>query len=245
VSVASLFGLFEPSIYGEETRNWALQAKGQDIGNLIAVVVLMVSGFRHVNGSYAAGLVWLGTLFYFVYAYLVYSVAVHFNTLFLVYVAVLGLSVYALLFTTGELRAQAETFPEARRSAGYTLIAIGALFGLLWLSEVVPALVTGEVPPSLVEAGLWVNPIHVIDLSVVLPGFVLAGYLTLKGKHNGLFFAGPWLVFSVLMGSSIVAAMILMMAEGFANTVPPMVMVSAVVAASLYAAWRYLRQVDR
>jgi hypothetical protein len=42
------------------------------------------------------------------------------------------------------------------------------------------------------------------------------------------------------MGASIVAAMILMTAEGFENTLPPLVMVSLIVLSSLFAAWRYL-----
>jgi hypothetical protein len=91
-----------------------------------------------------------------------------------------------------------------------------------------------------IDAGLWVNPIHVIDLAVLLPGFIVAGYWTLRGQAAGQFFVGPLLVFSVLMGTSIVAAMIMMTVDGFANTVPPLVMVSVIVLASLFAAWRYL-----
>lgn len=246
VIFASLLGLFDPSIYGQETDNWATQGKGQDLGNLIAVVTLMASGYLYYKGSYKAALVWLGTLFYLIYAYIVYAVAVHFNSLFLIYVAVLGLSTYAILSVIGNLRAHEAHYPSstARKIAGYTIISIGALFGLLWLSELIPALLSGTVPQSIKEAGLWVNPIHVIDLSVVLPGFIIAGYLALKGKQSGLFYVAPWLVFSVLMGASIVAAMIMMSTAGFASVIPALVMVSLVVAASLFAAWRYLRLVN-
>jgi hypothetical protein len=243
-TVASVLGLVDPGVYDEETTNWATQAQGQDVGNLLAAVALLVAAVAHVRGSHAAGLVWLGTLFYFVYAYLVYAMAVHFNYLFLVYVAVLGLSVWALLLTTNGLRDQRTGFGAGQRQAGWTLVAVGVLFALLWLGELVPALVAGEVPQSVEDAGLWVNPIHVIDLSVVLPGFVVCGVLALRGDRNGLFFAGPWLVFSVLMGSSIVAAMVLMSAEGFEGTLPPLVMVSLVVLASLAAAWSLLRGVS-
>ena len=80
------------------------------------------------------------------------------------------------------------------------------------------------------------NPIHVIDLAVLLPGFIIAGYWTLRGREAGQFFVGPLLFFSVLMGTSIDAAMVLMTVEGFENTLPPMLMVSAIVLASLFAA---------
>jgi hypothetical protein len=91
-----------------------------------------------------------------------------------------------------------------------------------------------------------VNPIHVIDLSVVLPGFILAGVAALKRREHGLFWLAPWLVFSALMGSSIVAAMVLMMMRGAANAAPATVMVSlvvvVVVVASLLAVGGYLRK---
>lgn len=246
VTFASALGLGHPGVYEEETKNWATQAKGQDVGNLLAVVTLLLSGYRHSRGSFGAALVWLGTLLYLVYAYLVYSMAVHFNQLFLVYVAVLGLSSYAIMWSVDRLRAVQPPGPQgaARRIAGLTSITIGALFGLLWLSEVVPATVSGEVPQSVIDAGLWVNPIHVIDLAVLLPGFIIVGYLTLRGRASGLFFVAPLLVFSVLMGAGIVAAMILMTVEGFTDTLPPLVMVSLVVLASLIAAWRYIRSVS-
>jgi hypothetical protein len=242
VTTASILGLAHQGVYDAETENWATQAKGQDIGNLLAVVTLLLSSYGYYRGSHRAALVWLGTLLYLVYAYIVYSMAVHFNELFLVYVAALGSSSYAVMFSVNGLRAENGAFsrPPARRIAGYTSIAIGVLFGLLWLSEVIPATLSGEVPQSVIDAGLWVNPIHVIDLAVLLPAFIIAGYWTLQGKSAGQFFVGPLLIFSVLMGTSIVAAMILMTVEGSESTLPPLLMVSAVVLASLFAAWRYL-----
>ena len=242
VIAASVLGLADPGVYEEETKNWATQAKGQDIGNLLAAATLLVSGYGSAKSSHRATMVWLGTLFYLVYAYIVYAMAVHFNELFLVYVAALGLSSYAIMLSLDRLRAVPQAAPRSRsrRLAGWTSIAIGILFALLWLSELVPATLSGEVPQSVADAGLWVNPIHVIDLAVLLPAFVLAGILTVKSAPAGLFFVGPLLTFSVLMGTSIVAAMILMTNEGSEGTLPPLVMVSIVVLASLYAAWRYL-----
>jgi hypothetical protein len=246
VCVASLLGLLDPHIYGEETRNWATQAKGQDVGNLIAVVSLLVSGYLFYKGSYPAALVWVGTLLYLIYAYIVYAFAVHFNGLFLVYVATLGLSSYALMLSLNGLRAHEgkSAGSSARRFASCTLIAIGAVFTVLWLSDLIPALIAGEVPRSVMDAGLWVNPIHVIDLAVVLPAFILVGCMTLKGRRDGLFFISPWLVFSALMAGSIVAAMVMVgVGEGSQATLPAAVMVAAVAIISSVAAWRYLRQI--
>ena len=242
VVLASVAGLADPRVYELETQNWATQAKGQDLGNLLAVVVLVVAALRYNRGSPRAGLVWLGTLLYLIYAFIVYAVAVHLNYLFLVDVAVLGLSAWAVIFTVSQVRGGGIRYPRGRSRtvAAGVIITTGVMFAGLWLSELVPALLTGDVPASLTEAGLWVNPIYVIDLSMVLPGFIISGIATLQGRDHGLFWLAPWLVFSVLMGSSIIAAMVLMMREGDADTVPATVMVSAVVGASLLAVRGYL-----
>lgn len=246
VVLASVLGLTDPGMYDEETANWAAQARGQDMGNVVAVGVLLFSGHGYAKGSRGAAMVWLGTLLYFVYAYTVYSVAVHFNQLFLVYVAALGLSAYAVMLSVNRLRAESEDLPQpqARRVVGCTSIAVGALFGLLWLSELVPASLSGKVPQSVVEAGLWVNPIHVMDLAIVLPALIIAGWQTLKGRAAGQFFVGPLLVFSVLMATSIVAAMALMVMEGLVDTLLPLLLVSLVAVASLFATGRHLAPSD-
>jgi hypothetical protein len=243
VVLASVAGLADPRVYGQETQNWATQARGQDLGNLLAVVVLVVAAVWYWKGSQRAGLVWLGTLLYLVYAFVVYAVAVHFNYLFLVYVAVLGLSAWAVILHANRLRDADVQYPLGRplKVAAGVIIGIGVLFAGLWLSELVPALISGKAPASLTEAGLWVNPIHVIDLSVVLPGFIVAGVAALQRREHGLFWLAPWLVFSALMGSSIIAAMVLMVMAGVASTAPVMVMVSLVVVASLLTVWGYLR----
>lgn len=245
VMVASMLGLLWPGAYLHETTNWAVQAKGQDLGNLFAVVTLLASGYLYSKGSFKASLVWLGTLFYLVYAYIVYAMAVHFSILFLIYIAILGLSTYASIFNLGHIKSIKTAFPSgsARKIASLALIVIGILFGLLWLSELIPAILTGNVPQSVKDAGLWVNPIHVIDLSVVLPAFIITGYLARKNDKNGLLFIAPWLTFSVIMGISIIAGMVIMVSEGYSNAIPPMVMVSAVVVYSLFALWRYLRKI--
>ena len=207
------------------------------------MVVLIVAALRYRRGSQQAGLVWLGTLLYLIYAFVVYAVAVHLNYLFLVYVAVLGLSAWAVIFHVNRMRGGSLQYPQGRASTGaaWVIIGIGVLFAGLWLSELVPALVSGRVPASLAEAGLWVNPIHVIDLSIVLPGFIVAGVAALGRREHGLFWLAPWLVFASLMGSSILAAMALMMMAGATSSAPATVMVSIVVAASLLAVWRYLK----
>jgi hypothetical protein len=244
VTLASLLGLLASWPYQKETENWLLQARGQDLGNLLAVVVLVWSATRIRTGSMGATQLWVGTLFYLLYAYIVYAFAVHFGRLFLVYVAILG-SVFYTLIAGLSTRVRPAAYPHgaARAFAAWVLIGTGALFALLWLSELAPATISGQPPPSLEVAGLIVNPVHVIDLSLVLPGMVIIGVLALRGNPTGLFLTVPALVFSVLMGLSIIAAMALIVMSGDTSAFVPMAMVCLVVGASLAAAIAYWRQI--
>lgn len=135
VALASLLGLFADWPYQFETENWALQARGQDVGNLLAVVVLLVATIRMRAGSVRAVQVWVGAQFYLLYAYLVYAFALHLGRLFLVYVAVLGLIAFSLIASLpAALRVPATGRVRARRFGGAVLIGTGALFALLWLA---------------------------------------------------------------------------------------------------------------
>src|ERR671919_115248 len=103
-SIVSL--VFEESIYGRETANWAAQSVGQDIANLIAFTVLVGAAFLSARGSMRAYLIWIGLLIYSAYTYAIYTFALHFGPLFLVWVAVFGLSVYALIGAVANVDAE-------------------------------------------------------------------------------------------------------------------------------------------
>lgn len=241
---ASLSGLFQPLTYSRETANWILQALGQDVGNLLAIPALLISSYLLFKKSDKSFLIWLGVLIYFIYAYLVYAFFIHFNFLFLVYVTILGLSTYTLI---GGLLQQDKSLGhlsiKSGKPAGFLLILIGILFGFLWLSEILSALLSQQDPKSIVIVGLWVNPIHVIDLSLVLPGMIITGVMLIRKKSLGYLFAAPWLTFSILMGSGIVANMVFEIMRGNNEAIVPLVLVGAVVAASLASLIHYVKQV--
>jgi hypothetical protein len=217
LALAALGGILLRSTYARETSTWAAQGTGQDWVNLLVVVPWMaLSGHRAARGSRRALLLLGGGLVYLVYGFLAYAFAVHFNVLFLLYCAVLGLSFFSLASLGGVLQGSivpswfvAERVPV--RLAGVTQVAFGALFALIWLSEIVPAPLRGAPPPSVVEAGLLTNPVHVLDLSLLLPGLLLSGISLLRRRPLGLLLSPLMLGFAALMVSAI-GGMVLVMA---------------------------------
>jgi hypothetical protein len=239
MAVASAAGLFVDSTYALETPEWAAQGIGQDLINVAIVFpVLVISAVLARRGSVRARLIAIGALFYVAYSYALYSLFVHFGTLFLAYVAVLGLSVYALIGATAELDTDALQgvlgARHWRRAAAVFLVVVGGIFALLWLAEIVPATLAGVTPESVEASTFAVNPIHVLDLALCLPAVVVTGVLLWKDRPRGLLFAVPFTTFLSLMGTAIVAMVVVMWWRGIPVSMPMLaVMVTIAMAADL------------
>jgi hypothetical protein len=217
----SLVGVVYPALYVRETANWAAQAVGQDwVDLLLAVPWLAVTATMARRGSRAGVLLLAGGLGYAIYELVIYAFAIHFNSLFLVYCAALGLSVGGFLVLVHALLHEdvRAWFAESTnvRGAGSLLVLVGVAFTLLWLSEIVPAVARGGVPASLAEAGLATNPVHALDLSLVLPLHVLGGLLLLRRHPLGYLAAPVLLGFGVLMSASIGGMVLVMFLRGIA-----------------------------
>lgn len=52
VVAAGIAGLADPAVYAQETPNWTTQAQGQDLANLLAVVVLLIAAVKYRNGAH-------------------------------------------------------------------------------------------------------------------------------------------------------------------------------------------------
>jgi hypothetical protein len=246
----SIIGIaLDDRIYSKETANWAAQAVGQDFVNLIAFPALLLLALAAGRGSLRAYLAWTGVLAYSVYSYAIYVFDIHFGPLFLVWVAVFGLSIYALMGALASIdpgRVKASfTGRTPVRSTAAVLVAIGAMFYLLWLSEILPATLAGTTPEALGEAGIPTNPVHVLDLAVFLPAAVLAGILVAKRRPWGYVLAPVVLVAMVGLGLGIVSLMAVLAVRGL-EAAPGVGLAIAVLAiVELFVVARFLRTIDR
>ncbi len=247
VLLASVSGILLKSIYGRETPSWAVQGIGQDIVNIVAVVVLLIAVSFVNKGSVKAFLVWSGVLLYLIYAYVIYAFDVHFNSLFLVYVAILGLSFYALVGLVIHLHLdqfQASFSANTKaRAVSVFLLVLGIVFYLLWFSEEIPALLTGKFPQSVTAANVPTNPVHVLDLGLYLPAMIITAVLLWRRKLLGYLLAGPLLVFSILTGTAILAIFLVMSVKGMPTSVGVEAFFAIIIVVSLVLSVLYVREV--
>jgi hypothetical protein len=238
----SLGGLLS-SAYARETPAWVAQAIGQDwFDLLIAAPWIAICGIAARNGSYRWRLLLAGAYAYTAYELVIYAFAIHFNAWFLVYCATLGIAGFALVALVIDLAQDFEHVDtRGAHLAGGFLVAIGVVFGLMWLAEDVPAVLHNTPPSSLTETGLLTNPVHVIDLAFAIPLHILAGVWIWQKRRAGELLAPIVLAFGVLMSASIGTMMIVMHAIGEPAAAPVTVAMFVLAASAAGVLARLLR----
>jgi hypothetical protein len=218
-AVGSGAGLWaSKSIYDKETVALADAAAAQDIVNLLLVAPLIAAlAVWASRGSLRAYLCWLGFVAFTVYNYAIYAFSIHFGPLFLVWVAVLGLSLFALIGGLSTLDATAVKARFAGRAtsmSAWFLIAVAALFALLWLSEIVPDLLAGDPSSSASDWNIPTNPVHVLDLAFFLPALLVSGVLLLRRHPVGYATAAGQLTWIALTSLPILVTPLVANARG-------------------------------
>jgi hypothetical protein len=203
--VGNIISLSVKSIYAGLTPVFFPQALAQDIANLAIVApIWLILAVLALRGSLRAYLSWLGILTFTVYNYVIYTFSIPFGPLFLLWVAVFGISLYALIGGISAVNHDVVkshfTNSRAIKVVAWFLTITAILFTFLWLSEDIPALLSGIRPQSLADMALPTNPVHILDLAFFLPGVLLTGVLLLKGKPLAYTLAPSAIIFLILTG---------------------------------------------
>lgn len=207
-AVAALLG-FIPGVY-RDPGPLVVQSNGQDLATLVvAVPVLALGLWASARGSLRGRFVALGALGYLLYTYTVYAFVSVLGPLTALDIAVVGLAAwsFALASTTlADRDVDAAVGAQLRRRAtGVFLLAIATLFGLLWISQIGTAALTGGRPQALIDAGWPTSPIYVLDLAFLLPLCALTGSRLLRHRPGAVRFAVPLLVFTPLLSLGVLS----------------------------------------
>ena len=218
-AIVSYAGIFNESTYAKETASYAAQGTGQDIVNLFIVVpILLITSIFAYRKSKSGILIWSGVIFYLAYSYTIYSFGMHFNNLFVDYCLILGLSfyslIYFLIFSLHENVSEWYSNKISTKSTGIFLISIAVLFYFIWLSEIIPAIIANITPKSILESGLLINPVHVLDIAICLPALIITGIALIKKRSIGFLLAPTMMIFCVFMSIAIAAMVLVMKSKG-------------------------------
>jgi hypothetical protein len=235
--IAAGGGVFVSNLYRDNPSLLA-QAIGQDFISLIVVFpTLVISAVFASRGSPRAQLVWLGALAYLVYTYASFAFDIRFNSLFLVYVGLLGCSLYALIggFSNVNMAEIKTYFTETTpvKAVSIYLAVIALLFYFTWLSEIVPALIAGQIPQNIQDSGTPSNAVYVLDMAGILPAFSIAAVNLWHKKDLGYTLAGTLLSCLTLLILAIVGMVIMQVRDGLAVIGPQVLIFPMLLAINL------------
>jgi hypothetical protein len=166
---------------------------------LVAVPLLLGSMWTARRGSVRGLLLWMGALFYIAYAYSFSVISDRLPPLFLVYVAIISMSLYTLLYLllstdADAVKARFDTSASTALAGGFVaLIALG--LGSMWVLAIMGD-VLSNTAPTRVQLVVWP-----LDLIVAFPalfwggvylwrrqplGYVVGGVVLLKAAAEGL-----------------------------------------------------------
>ncbi len=187
--VASAGGIFVSGLYHDNafvTSTWL----GSDLVTLfVAVPLLVVALLLATRGSDRAYLVLLGVVDSMLYSYGFYLFGTAFNPFFMIYAAVVSLSIWALIYGLTSLdaiklsRRFAPKTP-VRTISGYMLF-VGVGLASVYIAQWLGFLTSGQVPDIVTKTGHPTNVVYALDLTLVIPVFIVGALWLWQRKPWG------------------------------------------------------------
>ncbi len=204
-------------LYQHETLSTAAQAIAQDVVTLlVGIPLLVISMILFKKGSLQGKLLLSGTLAYFLYTYASFAFGAAYNILFLVYVSLFSLSLFAFIFALMEI--DIPTLPKhfssglPHRTIAIFLFVVGSFLLLAWLGRIVPALLANQ-PPLGLDAYTTLI-IQALDLGLVMPIAFLSGILLWKKSAWGYLLSSIVLIKGVTLALAVSAMAVNMILAG-------------------------------
>ena len=195
MAVASVLGLMYRTIIYPTDELFRTFVPNDIVNLFIGLPILFGSMWLARRGKLIGLLSWPGALFFVLYNYLVYTFAMPLNVVFLLYLALVMMSVYTLISLVARIDKKAVQLrlsgAVSERVAGGILVGFGLLFFLQVIVVIVTALTT-QTPIPKTELAL-----HISDF-LIAPILAFGGFLLWQRKGFG-YVIGLGLLFQTSM----------------------------------------------
>lgn len=200
--------IYGQGIYRHNSSFVAALFRGTDAITLFVSLPLLLVGYlSYRRGSLRGSIFMIGMLLYFLYVGVTYTFSVFFNSLFLVYTALFSASLFAtiIVLTTFDTQYLASKVTSDMPHRGISIFMFVAGLGtlMLWLSELIAPIMTGQAPANLGPYTTMFT--HGFDSAVITPATVVTGIYLLKRKPLGYLLAAPLLILCTIIGVIVIA----------------------------------------
>jgi hypothetical protein len=233
-------------LYYYDTVSSAAQMQGNDLITLVVgLPLLAVATWLAFRGSLRGRLLLSGTLGFFLYTYMSMSMLTSYNNLFLVYVILFGLSLYAFILSL--MAVDVETLPRhfsphlPHRWIAGVLFLVAGFLTLAWLGRIGAPLLQGQTP-ALENTTTLV--IQAMDLVLIAPLAFIAGILLLRRAAWGYLLASLAVLKGLTMALGVSTMGINMMLQGTPDSMAVLIPFLILTGLNLVTAVLLLRNVD-
>ncbi|HMO59746.1 MAG TPA: hypothetical protein PKA05_14450 [Roseiflexaceae bacterium] len=232
-------------LYYWDTVSSAAQMQANDLVTLVlGLPLLVISAWLTLRGSLRGRLLLTGTLGFILYTYASMCFGTHYNALFIIYVALFGLSLFAFILSMMAFDVQtlpahfADTLP--RNWIAGLLFVTAAFLSLAWLGRIAASFTAGAVTALENTTSMF---IQALDLAIIMPLCVIAGVLLLRRNAWGYLLASVGLLKFLTMGSAVSLMGINMARVGAPISVVELVIFPAITLANLVMVGLLLRNI--
>lgn len=197
MTVASIAGLLYQEVFYPDGELVLSFVPSDGFNLAVGLPLLLVPMWLARRGSLIGLLAWPGALFYVLYMYIPYLIAVPFSVLFPPYILLVALSAYTLIRLVASIDGQAV----GQRLAGFVPVrtSAGILLGLALLiivrqAALILTALTNQIPINRIELSAWIA-----DFAVAVPALLVVGVQMWRHRDRGYVAgAGLFLGYAVL-----------------------------------------------
>ncbi|MFB3162091.1 hypothetical protein ABLO26_11990 [Neobacillus sp. 179-J 1A1 HS] len=215
--IGETVSIYGKGLYSHDSVSMAAQAIAQDYVTLfLGVPLLLLSFYMYRKGFLKGSLLLTGTLGYFLYTYASYSFLSMYNSMFLIYVALMSASFFAfiLMMMSFDVENLSLFFSEKMpvKFLGGFLLFVSFVFGMMWTGKLGFPLLNNTPPADLQHYTTFV--IQALDLGFVVPAGLLAGILLMMRKPFGYLLAPVIIIKEITLLTALTAMILLQLKAG-------------------------------
>lgn len=222
-------------LYYWDTVSSVAQMQANDLVTLVlGLPLLAVSFWLTLRGSLRGRLLLTGTLGFVLYTYITMCFGAAYNKLFLVYVALFSLSLFAFILSmmSFNLKTLPTHFSEKlpRGWIAGLLFFVAAFIALAWLGRIATTFEPDTAPALENTTSMF---IQAMDLGIIVPLCVLSGILLLRQSAWGYLLASVALMKFLMMGAAVSLMSLNMARLGLPISIVELIVFPAIAVANL------------
>jgi len=194
---AALTGVLRPRVYDQVVSTEIIAGViSQDLVTIAASLIMLALALWVKESSMRGQIAILGLAAYLWYGYGIYVIEQVYTVLYLLYMAVFGLSFYTMVYGVASIRPQVLQEVELPRyirlgSVGFSLLS-PLVFYPLWISALLPLMRTGQKLEFLYS-------VYVLDLCFIMPAFVIVAVQAARARLVGVLLTPAMYILGVML----------------------------------------------